>query len=267
MLIDIHTHLDSFTEGEVSEILARSRSAGVGLVITAGTTVEASARSVQLAGRFDELFAGVGIHPMDLTGLVDEVTSERLRDLATLSDKVIVMSEIGLDFMEGHPDRAVQYQAFREQIRLAMDLDLPIVFHSRESHSEVLRLLREERAYQVGGAMHYFQADLRTAREAIDLGFFVSLARSLLRLPALQEVAAELPLEDIVLETDAAPQPFKDKRKNWTEPRHVSDVAVKLAELKGVTRGEVEAVTSDNVARLLGGRWEAVNKVLSANDG
>ncbi len=258
MLIDIHTHLDSFTPGDVSDILSRSHAAGVGMVFTAGATIEASARSVKLSSLFDDLFAGVGIHPMDLTGPVDDVASQQLRELAISSAKVVVVSEIGLDFTEGTPDRAIQYQAFREQIRLAIELDLPIVFHSRDSHPEVLRVLREEQAYEVGGAMHYFQADLQTAREAIDLGFFVSLARPLLRLPALQEVAKNLPLEHIVLETDAAPQPFKAKRENWTEPRHVADVATKLAELKGVSRKEIDEATTENVARLLGDRWPTV---------
>ena len=117
-----------------------------------------------------------------------------LEALALSTDKVVVMSEIGLDFMEGAPDRSMQYPAFREQIRLGLALKLPIVFHSRESHPEVLRVLREERAYEVGGAMHYFQGDYETAREAIDLGFYVSLARPLLRLPELQTVVARLPL-------------------------------------------------------------------------
>ena len=164
--------------------------------------------------------------------------------------------------MEGTPDRAVQYQAFREQIRLACELHLPIVFHSRESHEEVLRVLREERAYEVGGVMHYFQADEATAKKAIDLGFYVSLARPLLRLPHLQEVAAGLPLEHIVLETDAAPQPFKPRRESWTEPRHVRAVAEKLAELQGRPVAEVEAATTDNVRSLLRERWKAVTAVV-----
>ena len=169
-----------------------------------------------------------------------------------------MISEIGLDFMEGAPDRALQYPAFREQIRLARELGLPIVFHSRESHAEVFRVLKEERAYEVGGAMHYFQADESTAMKAIDLGFYVSLARPLLRLPHLQEVAARLPLDSVVLETDAAPQPFKAKRENWTEPRHLRPVAERLAQLQGKSVEEVEQVVAGNMERLIGSRWNAV---------
>ncbi len=264
MLVDCHAHLDPFSDGDVSRILDRAHAAGVGAVISAGTTVESSARSVELSARFPALFSGVGIHPMDIGEPFDDSAAERLRSLATSTAKVVVFSEIGLDFMEGTPDRAVQYDAFRQQIRLARDLRLPIVFHSRESHDEVIRVLREERAYEVGGAMHYFQADAATARKAIDLGFYISLARPLLRLPHLQEVAAGLPLESIVLESDAAPQPFKSKRENWTEPRHVKTVAEKLAELHAMPVEEIEDVTTANVRALLGERWKAIETYVSS---
>lgn len=260
MLIDCHVHLDSYSDPEVLEIIQRGRAAGVSFVISAGTTLESSRRSVQLAAAFPDFFSGVGIHPMNVEGPVDDEAYGKLLDLVKSSDKVLVISEIGLDFMEGTPDRAVQYQAFREQIRLAREAGLPIIFHSRESHEEVFRVLREERAYEVGGVMHYFQGDLATARTAIDLGFYVSLARPLLRLPELQAVAAALPLERIVLETDAAPQPFKQKRESWTEPRHTRVVAEKLAEVQGRAVEEIEAATSANIRDLLGERWAIVDK-------
>ena len=266
MLVDCHTHLDAFPDEDVAQILERATGSGVGLVISAGTTMESSARSVELSSQFPMLFAGVGVHPMDLRGPVDDVTRASLQDLAQSSDKVVVLSEIGLDFMEGAPDRTTQYKAFREQVRLARELDLPIVFHSREAHDETLRVLREERAYEVGGAMHYFQADLETARRAIDLGFYVSLARPLLRLPHLQEVAAALPLESIVLETDAVPQPFKAKRSNWTEPRHLTDIAAKLADLHHASVAEVEAVTSKNAMDLVKSRRDTVRRHLGQVD-
>ena len=252
LIVDTHTHLDSFSDAEVSSILARARRVGVGAVISAGTTENTSRRAVELTSAFPDMFAGVGVHPMDLEGPIDDPAYARLHDMASSTGRVVVVSEIGLDFMEGMPDRAVQYQAFRRQIELARDLRLPIVFHSREAHAETLRVLREERAYEVGGTMHYFQADARTAEEAIDLGFLISLARPLLRLPDLQEVAASLPLDHVVLETDAAPQPFKARRENWTEPRHLRDVAQKLADLQRRDVREIEEATTQNVLRLFG---------------
>ena len=264
LIVDTHTHLDSFSDAEVSSILARARRVGVGAVISAGTTENTSRRAVELTSAFPDMFAGVGVHPMDLEGPIDDPAYARLHDMASSTGRVVVVSEIGLDFMEGMPDRAVQYQAFRRQIELARDLRLPIVFHSREAHAETLRVLREERAYEVGGTMHYFQADARTAEEAIDLGFLISLARPLLRLPHLQEVAASLPLEHVVLETDAAPQPFKARRENWTEPRHLRDVAQKLADLQGRDVREIEEATTQNVLRLFGEDSALSRRVTSA---
>ena len=263
-LVDTHTHLDSFSDAEVSSILARARRVGVGAVISAGTTENTSRRAVELTSAFPDMFAGVGVHPMDLEGPIDDPAYARLHDMASSTGRVVVVSEIGLDFMEGMPDRAVQYQAFRRQIELARDLRLPIVFHSREAHSETLRVLREERAYEVGGTMHYFQADARTAEEAIDLGFLISLARPLLRLSHLQEVAASLPLEHVVLETDATPQPFKARRENWTEPRHLRDVAQKLADLQRRDVREIEEATTQNVLRLFGEDSALSRRVTSA---
>lgn len=266
MFADCHTHLDGFPDAEVGEVLERARDAGVGPVIVAGTTLDSSTRAVELAGEHGAIFAGVGVHPMDLTGLIDEAAFGRLEELANSTSKTVVVSEIGLDFMEGMPDRATQYQAFREQIRLARELRYPIVFHSRESHDEVLRVLREEGAFEVGGAMHYFQADLSTAEAAIDLGFYISLARPLLRLPELQKVARRLPLDSIVLETDSAPQPFKAKRENWTEPRHVRDVAAKLAELKDTTLEAVSQATTRNFLDMLGPNRAVVEVYLDGAD-
>ena len=260
MLIDCHVHLDSYSDEEVSEVLGRGRDAGVAFVISAGTTVPSSERSIALSAKFPDFFSGVGIHPMDIREPFDDATYAHLKQLAVSNEKVLVISEIGLDFMEGAPDRTVQYTAFREQIRLARELRYPIVFHSREAHDEVFRILREERAYEVGGVMHYFQGDLDTAKRAIDLGFYISLARPLLRYTYLQEVAAAISLDNIVLETDAAPQPFKSKRENWTEPRHTRVIAERLAELQGTSVQEIEDATSRNMRSLLVERWKVVQR-------
>ncbi len=252
ILGDCHTHLDKYPAREIPEILERAGEAGVGMVVCAGTTVESSEDCIELSRRYDALYAGVGIHPMAAYEPVDDQVYARLESLAKDNPKVVCISEIGLDFLPTSPDRPVQYQAFREQIRLARQLKLPIIFHSRESHQEVFQTLREEKAEEVGGVMHYFQGDESTARQAIDHGFFISLAKPLLRLPELQETAKAIPLENIVLETDAAPQPFKKYRSNWTEPRHTQEVAQKLADIKGLSVEEVAEATTRNLTGLLG---------------
>ena len=252
LLGDCHTHLDHYAPDEMPGILERAQDAGVGFAVCAGTTLDSTRACIRLSQEHDMLYAGVGIHPMRADQLMNEETYRELEDLAKGSAKVVCISEVGLDFLPTSPDHDIQYQVFREQIRLARSLKLPIIFHSRESHSQVFQTLREEHAGEVGGVMHYFQADEATAREAIDCGFFISLARPLLRLPELQEVAKKIPLENIILETDSAPQPFKKYRTNWTEPRHVQTVAQQLAELKGVTLEEVAEVTTGNLTGLLG---------------
>ena len=231
--------------------MQRATEAGVGIIICAGTTLDSTRACIQMSQRYDAIYAGVGIHPMEARQEIDDRSYGELEAMAKNSPKVVCVSEIGLDFLPTSPDHDIQFQVFRQQIRLARDLRLPIIFHSRESHAEVFRVLREEGAEDVGGTMHYFQADEATAREAIACGFFISLARPLLRLPELQEVAKVIPLQHIVLETDAAPQPFKKYRENWTEPRHVLTVAQKLAELKGITLEEIAEVTTRNLIRLL----------------
>ena len=251
ILGDCHTHIDNYPANEMPEILQRAEEAGVGFVVLAGTTVESTKKCIDLSNQYEMLYAGVGIHPMQAYNGIDGATYEELKSLAEDSEKVVCISEIGLDFLPDSPDHDVQYQVFREQIRLARSLSLPIIFHSRESHPDVFQTLREEGAGEAGGVMHYFQGDEPTARECIDGGFFISLARPLLRLPELQEVAKVIPLENIVLETDASPQPFKKYRHNWTEPRHVQTVAQKLAELKGITLEEVAEVTTRNITGLL----------------
>ena len=251
LLGDSHTHLDQYPSAEMSEILDRARESGVAFAVCAGTTLQSTQDCIDLAEQHGPLYAGVGIHPMEANEPVTEDIYVELERMAKSSSKVVCISEVGLDYLPASPDHDIQDQVFRQHIRLARSLKLPVIFHSRESHPEVFKALREESAGDVGGAMHYFQSDEATAWEAIDCGFYISLARPLTRLPELQEVAKVIPLENIVLETDAAPQPFKKYRTNWTEPRHVQSVARALAEIKGVSVEEVARVTTENLAKLL----------------
>ena len=250
-LVDAHTHLDHYEPDEIPGILRRAADANVRLMVCAGTTLVSTRNTVALANEYTPIYAGVGFHPADLQGPITDAIYDEFKSLAENNPKVVCVSEIGLDFLPTSPDKEVQLQAFRAQIRLALELKKPIVFHSRESHPEVLQTLREEGADAVGGVMHYFQGDEATAREAIDLGFRISLAKPLLRLPELQEVARSLPLEHIVLETDSAPQPFKKYRRNWTEPRHLVDISEKLAELKNIPVEEVVHATTHNLLQIL----------------
>ncbi len=230
------------------------------MIIAAGVTEESSARCVTLAEQYHEVYAGVGIHPDKVQCEVDEAGYNRLRALALSSPKVVCISEVGLDFSEGMPDLETQRQVFRQGIRLAKELDLPVIFHSRElpgrpgDHFETLRVLREERVWEVGGVMHYFQAGEDVAKGCIDMGLAISVGKPLLRLPDLQEVIRSVPVESLVLETDAYPQLFKRNRARWTEPKDVRLVAEKVAELKALPVSEVAKVTTSNLLHILKGK-------------
>lgn len=258
MLTDCHVHLASYDLHEVSEIVRRATDSDVGLIISAGTTLESSQTCVELAQHYSSVYAGVGIHPLRLRSPLEEDTYESLFRLARGSPKVVAVSETGMDYLPNAPDRRWQEQAFRQQIRLARELALPIIWHSQvsepgiaDAHPETLRILQEEGAGAVGGVMHYFQADEATAWKAIDAGFLISFAKPLLRLSHLWDLARQIPLRHIVLETDASPQQWKARREEWTEPRDIPQIAQKLADLKGLSLEEVAEATTANLMKLL----------------
>lgn len=278
-LIDVHAHIQQHAPEELEGILSRAEEAGVGAIITAGVTLDDSVRCVELAGQHPMLFAGVGVHPTDLSGLLTVDDLARLDEMAS-RDGVVVMSEVGIDHQphvlarpteSGRPWVDVQDEAFRQQIEIAKRQLLPVVFHVREPGDDLdaasawpvaLRIIAETSAGANGGAAHYFQGDIATAGAVLDAGFMVSFARPLLRLKKLQEVAAWLPMERIVLETDSYPQPFKKNRMKWTEPRHLLSVAECLSEVRGISIEEVAERTSENALNMLGAHGDQVRMLL-----
>jgi TatD DNase family protein len=258
-LVDGHTHIDQYGPDELPALLDRARQASVGLIIAAGTTLESCAAVAALAESNTTgvaVFAGVGLHPADLEGPMTDATVDALRVLAARPE-VVEWSETGLDYMPNSPKWDVQQDAFRKQIRLAKEFGLPLVTHAREAEEDLLKILREEGASEVGGAWHYFGGDMALAEQAMELGFYISLAKTLLREESLQQVAAKLPLERVVIETDSYPQLFKKYRERWTEPWHLPQVADKLAELQEVDVETVAEVTTSNYLKMLKGRLPA----------
>ncbi|MCH2507209.1 MAG: TatD family hydrolase [Dehalococcoidia bacterium] len=263
-LLDLHTHIDKYPETEIKQILDRANRVGVAGAILAGTTVESSNKCVALADADDRLFASVGIHPMEipLTNLESHI--QAIEKLALMSN-VVAISEIGLDRMVGAPDFKKQEDIFRAHIQIAKTTNLPIIYHSRESYPYILDVLEEEEAYKVGGAAHYFQGDVSTAYRCIELGFFISIAKPVLRIPELQEVVNKIPLENILIETDSFPQPFKKNRKAWTEPRHLVDIVEKIATIKGKTATEVSIQMHSNLMNLFKDQSGAIDNILSSD--
>jgi TatD DNase family protein len=261
--IDSHCHIDGPEyDADREEVIARAREAGVNTMLNVGTGDPHSGvleRAVELAERHSAIYAAVGVHPHDAK-LFDDRAEQRLLDLVKQSKRVIAWGEIGLDYHYDHSPREVQRQIFQRQLRLARALDLPVVIHSRDADDDTIEILREElTGYERAGVLHCFGGSLVMAQAAIELGFFISFAGNLTFKKAedLRQVARQLPLERLLVETDCpylTPAPFRGKRN---EPARVVETAGFLASLHDKERDEIGRVTSENFARLFGVRCQA----------
>ena len=270
MFIDTHAHIHQHNPSEVLGIIERSVEKNVGAILTAGTTVTDSRKAVELAERQTRVFAGIGIHPSEIMNPISEDELTQLDSLAT-SSQVVVMSEIGLDHQDISPDKDWQEESFYAQIKIARKHKLPMVFHIREqdddydAHSArdaALSILKETGAGDIGGSAHYFQGRWSFAEKLLDLGFNISFAKTLIRIPDLEETAKKTPASRVLLETDAYPQPFKKNRAKWTEPRDISLVSEKLAALRSVTIEYIRCTTTENTLNMLGARGSSVKNLL-----
>ncbi len=256
MLIDAHCHLDDDALApDLDAVIERAQDAGVRAIITAGADVASSRAAVALAERYEIIYAVVGIHPHHAETFDDD-TFEAIGELAARR-KVVGIGEIGLDFhyADGAP-RELQEKIFRAQLDLAAELGKPVVIHDRDAHAAVMNILR--RSVQLNaptkprGILHCFSGDLAMAREAIDLGYLISFAGSVTfkNAPRLRALAAELPLESVVVETDAPYlSPLRGKRN---EPANVVRVAAKIAELKKIDTALVARTTTNNCKVIFG---------------
>ena len=250
---DTHAHLcwPDFA-GDLPAVLARARAAGVTRIVTIGTSVDNLPATLDLAGQHDGVYAAVGLHPGDVPVPV-------LQELP-LSPKVVAIGETGLDYYReaktDHALRAQQRALFQAHLDFARPRRLPVVIHNREADADLLAMLRANVPdWRPWGVMHCFAGPEALARECLDLGLLISFAGILTfkNAVALQAVARAVPLEHVLLETDApylAPAPHRGQRN---EPAHVPLIAAKLAELKSVAVAEVARVTTANAARLF--RW------------
>ncbi len=270
MFIDTHAHIHQHNPSEVLGIIERSVEKNVGAILTAGTTVTDSRKAVELAERQTRVFAGIGIHPSEIMNPISEDELTQLDSLAT-SSQVVVMSEIGLDHQDISPDKDWQEESFYAQIKIARKHKLPMVFHIREQDDDydaysardaALSILKETGAGDIGGSAHYFQGRWNFAEKLLDLGFNISFAKTLIRIPDLEETAKKTPASRVLLETDAYPQPFKKNRAKWTEPRDISLVSEKLAALRSVTIEYIRCTTTENTLNMLGARGSSVKNLL-----
>ncbi|MDQ3798378.1 MAG: TatD family hydrolase [Acidobacteriota bacterium] len=242
IFVDSHCHIDGKEfDADREEVIRRAEEAGVKAMLVVGTgeahDFENFERAVRVAEQYENIFASIGIHPHDAKTL-DETAEKRLIDLAKSSRKVVAWGEIGLDFYYDHSPRDVQEQVFRRQIRIARELDLPIIIHSRDADAETVRILTEECSGEDfrGGVMHCFGGSAGMAQDLMKIGFLISFAGNVTFKKAenLRDAARVVPLEKLLIETDCpflTPVPFRGRRN---EPMYVVETARFLADFYGI---------------------------------
>lgn len=253
MLFDTHVHLnaDQF-EDDLEATIGRAHEAGVSYMTVVGFDHKTIPKAIQIAEDNEHIFAAVGWHPVDAI----DMTEEDLDWIEELSShpKVVALGEMGLDYHWDKSPADVQKEVFRKQIRLAKKVKMPIIIHNREATDDIVQVLQEENAKEVGGIMHCYSGPVETAKACIDMNFMISLGGPVTfknaKLP--KEVAKAIDLKHLLVETDCpflAPHPNRGKRN---EPAYVKLVAEQLADLKGLSYEEVSKATTANALRFFG---------------
>ena len=251
-IFDTHAHYDADRfDSDRDALLSAMPGVGVGLVLDPGCDLPSSRAAAELAERYPHVYAAVGVHPEDCDGFQDGDLTE-LRQLLE-RPKVVAIGEIGLDYYwEENPPRALQQEVLRRQLALAEELKLPVIFHDREAHGDSLAIVREFPA--VRGVFHCFSGSVEMAEELLKLGWMLSFNGAITFKNARKapEVIAAVPLERMMVETDApylTPVPFRGKRN---DSGYVHLVAEKIAQLKGLPAEQVERQTWENGVRFFG---------------
>ncbi|MRH45004.1 YchF/TatD family DNA exonuclease [Aquibacillus halophilus] len=247
MLFDTHVHLNvhQFDEDR-EEVMTRAQNAGVTYMVVVGFDHETIPKAIELAEEHPNIYAAVGWHPVDAI----DMTEKELKWLEELAEhpKVVAIGEMGLDYHWDKSPKDVQKEVFRKQIQLAKKVKLPIIIHNREATEDIIQLLKEENAAEIGGIMHCYNDSLDYVQECLDMNFYISLGGPVTFKNAIEpkEVAQAVPLERLLIETDCpflAPHPNRGKRN---EPAYVKLVAEKIAELRNISFEEVSEATTEN---------------------
>ncbi|SMO81390.1 TatD family hydrolase [Melghirimyces algeriensis] len=252
MLFDSHAHLndEQFAKDRAEVIQRAHEEMGVSRILNVGFNRETITATLELAETYDWIYAAVGWHPVDAI----DCQPEDLDWIESLADhpKVVAIGEMGLDYHWDKSPKRIQENLFRQQIRLARELNMPIIIHNRKADQDVIRILREEKAEEIGGVMHCFGGDWDTAEQCLKMNFMIGLGGPVTfknaQLP--KEIAKRVPLDRLLVETDCpylAPHPYRGKRN---ESGYVRLVAEAIAELRGVSLEEIAQRTYENACRL-----------------
>ncbi len=251
MLVDSHCHLDRLDyenkHRDLADVVNKAQAQGIKYLLSVCVTLKDYPAMAELIKPFAQIFASCGVHP-----LYDEALDEQLLLEYAQHDNVVAVGETGLDFFYSPETKEQQLASFRSQIRIAKQVNKPLIIHTRDAREETLKLLREEGAEQVGGVLHCFTESLEMAQAAMELGFYISVSGIVTFKSAkeLQAVIKEIPLSRLLVETDApylAPVPHRGQEN---EPAFTRDVAQFVADLKGISVQELEQVTTENFFRL-----------------
>lgn len=257
MLVDSHCHLDRVDlgpyDGDFGAMLSSARTAGVAHMLCVSIDLESYPDMLRLVEPFADVSTSVGVHPNERDRT--EPSVERLVELAAHPSNVAI-GETGLDYYREDGDMGWQQARFRTHIRAARAVGKPLIIHTRDARDDTLRILRDERAAEVGGVMHCFTETWEMAEAALAMNFYISFSGivTFKSADALREVAAKVPLDRLLIETDSpylAPVPFRGKPN---EPRYVGKVAECIAALRGLAAADVARLSSENYFRLFGSR-------------
>ena len=253
MLVDSHAHLflPNFSN-DLDEVLTRAKANGVKYIIVPGTDIETSKQAIELAEKYEQIYAAVGVHPHDSKEWDDSWIDE-IEALAS-HPKVVAIGEIGLDYFYDFSPKEKQHQAFTAQLDLAIKLDLPVVIHNRDSNDDVMKYAREYAPKGLKAQFHCFAGSIEDAHELVELGYKISFTGNITfkKSDELREIVKSLSVENILLETDSpflTPVPYRGKRN---EPSYVKYVAKQVAELHNLRINDIERTTTYNVFRLFG---------------
>lgn len=251
MLFDTHAHLnaDQFEE-DVDEVIKRAQAEGVSNIVVVGFDEKTIKGALKLAESYEFIYAAVGWHPVDAIDMNDDHLAW-IEQLAS-HPKVVALGEMGLDYYWDKSPKNVQKDVFRKQIRLAKKVKLPIIIHNRDAHEDIVKILKEEDAAEVGGIMHCFGSSLEIAKQCIEMNFYLSFGGPVTFKNAKKpkEVAKEIPLDRLLIETDCpylSPHPNRGKRN---EPSYVKLVAEAIAEIKEIPYQELVRATNENAKKL-----------------
>lgn len=252
MLFDTHAHFDdSQFDSDRDEVIKSLADDGVTRVMNIGANMETSEKAIEIANKYDFIYATVGVHPCDTYDMTDE-DIERLRIMAKNNPKVRAIGEIGLDYHFDDTKPDIQKEWFIKQLRLAKELNMPVVIHDRDSKGDAIEILKREGISN--GVMHCFSGSAETARELVKMGFMISFTGVLTFKNARRAVEAcrSIPIERLMIETDCpymAPEPHRGER-NYSG--YVKYVARKMAEIKGLSYEETARITMENGLRFYG---------------